>query len=271
MQRRIVPQRLLRQRLGRLLVAAQRGQVQPGGQDRADAIADGVDGGLVAGVEQEDAGRDQLVLAQPVARLARGDELGDEVVGRAGAALSDVAAQESGEGLRRRHRRILHRAGAAELVHRHHACDQASRSPARSVGTPSNSAMTMTGIGVAKASISSTSPWPSKRSISSWASAAMRGLSRSTWRETKARLTSPRSRVWSGGSSSSSEWRSTASQGARWAAGSGQPSSSRVATWRICRPKRRSRKAAATSSWAARHQWPYSSQKKAGQAARMAR
>ena len=34
-------------------------------EDRLDAVADGMNRRLVAGVEQEDAGRDQFVLAEP--------------------------------------------------------------------------------------------------------------------------------------------------------------------------------------------------------------
>ena len=70
------------------------------------------------------------------------------------------------------------------------------------------------------------------------------------------RLTNPRSRVCSGGSRSSSECRSMASNGARCAGRSGQPSASRVATCRICRPKRRSRNSAETSLCPAQHQKP---------------
>ena len=44
----------------------------------------------------------------------------------------------------------------------------------------------------------------------------------------------------------------------------GQPSSSRVATWRICRPKRRSRSSAETSAWRAKHRIRNRSQKKTG-------
>ena len=73
--------------------------------------------------------------------------------------------------------------------------------------------MIATGIGVAKSSIRSAAPLASKASIRSWASAAMRGASFSTWRETKARLTRLRSRVCSGGSISRIEWRSSASNG----------------------------------------------------------
>ena len=48
--------------------------------------------------------------------------------------------------------------------------------------------MIATGMGVANSSMRSAAPLASKASIRSWASAAMRGPSFSTWRETKARL-----------------------------------------------------------------------------------
>ena len=79
-------------------------------------------------------------------------------------------------------------------------------------GTPSISAITVIGRGAAKAGSRSAAPSPSKPSISSCASASIRGRSFSTWRETKARLTSVRSRVCTGGSSSSMEFASIASK-----------------------------------------------------------
>ncbi len=90
--------------------------------------------------------------------------------------------------------------------------------------------MTATGMGAAKASISSAAPSRATASIRSCASAAMRGASFSTWRETKARLTRFLSLVCSGGSISRIEWRSSASNGLRCAFGAGQPSSSRLIT-----------------------------------------
>ena len=65
--------------------------------------------------------------------------------------------------------------------------------------------MTTTGIGVAKAAISSARCAAMIPSINSSASAAILGLRRSILRETKARFTSVRSRVWTGGSRSSIE------------------------------------------------------------------
>ena len=64
--------------------------------------------------------------------------------------------------------------------------------------------MMMTGNGSAKAVISSTSG-PSNPSISRCASAVISGPSAAIRREVKERNTRPRSRVWAGGSRSSSD------------------------------------------------------------------
>ena len=67
--------------------------------------------------------------------------------------------------------------------------------------------MMVIGNGDAKAGSRSTASPLGNLSISSFASASTRGRSCSTCRETKARLTSVRSLVWTGGSSSSIELR----------------------------------------------------------------
>ena len=68
--------------------AKRRAGSSAGGEDGGGAVADGVDRRLVAGVEQEDAGGDQLVGVEPVAFGLGGDQRGDEVVGRVGGAAS---------------------------------------------------------------------------------------------------------------------------------------------------------------------------------------
>ena len=74
----------------------------------------------MAGVEQQDAGGDEFVLAEP-ALLALGDEeLADQVVAEVDAARPRVAAHEVGELGRRRGGALLDRSCDAELVHRHH-------------------------------------------------------------------------------------------------------------------------------------------------------
>ena len=79
-----------------------------------------MNGRFVAGVQQEDAGGDQFLFAEPAAIGLGGDELTDQVVAQSAAPLLDIAAQERGEGSGRRHGLVLHRAGAAELIHRDH-------------------------------------------------------------------------------------------------------------------------------------------------------
>ena len=58
-------------------------------QQRADAVAERVHGRLVAGVEQHDDGRDDLVVGEPPAVDARLDERADHVVPRRAAPLLD--------------------------------------------------------------------------------------------------------------------------------------------------------------------------------------
>ena len=141
-------------------------------------------------------------------------------------------------------------------------CDQSSSCGPISTGTPSISAMMVIGSGAAKAGRRSTVSPAGKASISSFASASTRGLSRSTCRETKARLTSVRSRVWTGGSSSSMELASTASKLARCERSCPTPRLSGMPAG-FCRPKRRSRSRRLTSSKPPKHQNPNSSQKNA--------
>ena len=74
----------------------------------------------MAGVEEEDAGRDELVLAQLPLLALRDEELADEVVPEVGATGPGVAADELREVMRRRGGALLDFARDAELVHRHH-------------------------------------------------------------------------------------------------------------------------------------------------------
>ena len=70
-------------------------------EHRLDAVADAVHRRLVAGVEQENAGRDEFVLAEPAAVAFGREKLADEVVAEIGAARAGVAAHEIGEFARR--------------------------------------------------------------------------------------------------------------------------------------------------------------------------
>ena len=69
-------------------IVAQRLELLGMAQQRQHAVADQVDRRLVAGDEEEDAGGEQLVLAQLVAGLLGGDEAGEHVVARRRAALA---------------------------------------------------------------------------------------------------------------------------------------------------------------------------------------
>ena len=72
-----------------------------GFQQSFDAIADGVNGCLMPGVQKEDAGGDQLVSGQTVALGFGGDQMGDQVITRVLAAGLDIAAQEGDKSLGR--------------------------------------------------------------------------------------------------------------------------------------------------------------------------
>src|SRR5882724_166194 len=94
----VVPQELLdgaRDEPRRFAQAAQLARVL---QERQDPVADQVDGRLVAGDEQEDARRDQLLLVELVARLLGGDERRQEIAARRGAALGDETAEVVADG-----------------------------------------------------------------------------------------------------------------------------------------------------------------------------
>ncbi len=64
---------------------------------RQDRAARAVDRRLMAGIEQQDAGRDQLVLAQPLAHLVALDQSADQIRAGLGAPLGDHTAQIGAE------------------------------------------------------------------------------------------------------------------------------------------------------------------------------
>ena len=76
---------------------------------------------LVAGVEKQDRGRDDIVLAEPALLGLRGDEAGEKVFPRTAASLGDEAPHKGGEVLCRGDGAALHVLIAAELVHGHHS------------------------------------------------------------------------------------------------------------------------------------------------------
>ncbi len=73
------------------------GAVRAGFQQRFDPIAKAVNGRLVTGVEEQNAGPDQFIRAELFAVFLGGDQLRDQIVARILAALVDIPAQESGE------------------------------------------------------------------------------------------------------------------------------------------------------------------------------
>ena len=77
-------------------------------QQRQGAVADEIDRRLVTGHQQQDAGREQLLLVQLVTRLLGGDERRQQVAARRGAALGDEAPEVVGEGATRRHAALTH-------------------------------------------------------------------------------------------------------------------------------------------------------------------
>ena len=91
-----------------------------GFQHGFDAIADGMDGRLVPRVQQQDAGGDQLVGGQPVTGCFGGDQVGDQIIGRACAALADIVAQERGKVIGGGDGAVFARAVAARHIHADH-------------------------------------------------------------------------------------------------------------------------------------------------------
>ena len=102
----------------------------------------------MAGVEQQDDGRDEFVFAE-VGRLAFG-EAGDEIVARPAAALGGERSHIGGEIARRLRRGSPPRRAVG--FRRYIAtmrCDQSSSRALSSAGAPISAAMTPTAIGVA--------------------------------------------------------------------------------------------------------------------------
>ncbi len=62
-------------------------------EQRQRAVTDEVDGGLVTGDEQQDARREQLGLAELVARLFGGDQAGEQIGTRRRATAGDQLAK----------------------------------------------------------------------------------------------------------------------------------------------------------------------------------
>src|SRR5918996_590461 len=81
------------------------------------AVAGHVHRGLVAGVQQEDAGADHLVLGEAITLVDHLDQATDQVLGRVLAALTDQLAEVIGELHGRRRSRSAVLLGGIQLVH----------------------------------------------------------------------------------------------------------------------------------------------------------
>ena len=88
MQWRIVAQRLLHVALADAVAEAQL-------EEGLRCIADGMDGCLVSGIEQQDGGGDELVFAELAAFFLGADQFGQQIVARRLATLGDVARMKS--------------------------------------------------------------------------------------------------------------------------------------------------------------------------------
>lgn len=90
-------------------------------EEGQDAIAEGVDGGFVAGVEEEDGGGDEFVVGERSAFfVASGEELGEEVVGGLAASVGEVGTHVLTEGEGGGDGAVFHGAVAAGLIHGDH-------------------------------------------------------------------------------------------------------------------------------------------------------
>ncbi len=86
-------------------------------EERPPAVACAVDGRLVAGVEEQDAGGDQLPLGQRVAVVHDGRQAADQVVARVGAPVREEGPQVVPELDARLDRLARRGLGWVELVH----------------------------------------------------------------------------------------------------------------------------------------------------------
>ena len=175
-------------------------------QQREQAVAADVDRRLVPGVEQQDAGGDQLVLGEPVALgVADLHQVGEQVVARGarGARRPARAGRRRTRRPRARRRPRLPSSGRTRTSSRSR-WTTAAAAGGRRRARPSSSAMTSTGSCSAIPVRTSTGSVPPDRSTrpstSRPASSSTHGRSRSTCPRANAVLISRRSRVWSGGS-----------------------------------------------------------------------
>ena len=117
-KRRIIAQDLFHRGLDGGL--AQGGKWRPGLKQRLHPVADGMHRRLVPGIQQKDAGRDQLIRRQRLTRHFRRDQMGDQIIGRLRPACLDIIAQKSHERFGGGHCTGLDLGGASGHVHAHH-------------------------------------------------------------------------------------------------------------------------------------------------------
>ena len=89
-------------------------------QKRFHPIADGVHRRLMACIQQENAGGDQLIRCELLSSFLGGDQFGDQIVARIIAAGVDILAQEGNKRLSRGHGAVFGLAGAAGHIHADH-------------------------------------------------------------------------------------------------------------------------------------------------------
>ena len=85
-----------------------------------NAVAEGVDRRLMAGIEEQNASRDEFGFAQSALLRMRFNQLANEIIARRPAPRFDKVAQKSSERARGGNRAVLNLARHAELIHRHH-------------------------------------------------------------------------------------------------------------------------------------------------------
>ena len=90
-------------------------------EQRLDAVGERMDRRLMAGIEQQDRGRDEFIGRELLAFLFRRDQLRQEIVARLSPAPLDIVAHEAGEFERCRDGLRLDLRIAPRLIHRHHA------------------------------------------------------------------------------------------------------------------------------------------------------
>ena len=224
----------------------------------------------MARVQKQDHSRNQLVLAQACAVAFGDEELADEIVARIAAPHAGKAAHEVGERARRFRRPVLHGAVNAELVHRHHAMrpiDELAPHVARraeEVGDhrDRNGAGEL-GDELGRAVLSKcVDPLVRQR----------RDLRREFFdaaRDEGAIDEAPKPRVL-GRLELQDRMALKRVERLKMRLRLGPAQFRATHHVQNCRPKRRSRRSADTSRWAAKHQKPYSSQKNTGAALRIA-